>query len=176
MGEARWAARFLGPARRVTAMSNLRIPVRQLQESDGVLAVASGNYCAHGRAVPAGFIQIYGSRGSIETAEIDPATWYPTRLEMQVGDGLSSIEGPIETVPGLGGVHSRLPEAQVYADILHLVDCLRENKGLVSHPSQACHLVEIVEKAYRAARTGTAQTLVTTFIPVSSPQERKQPS
>ena len=156
MGEARWAARFLGPARRVTAMSNLRIPVRQLQESDGVLAVASGNYCAHGRAVSAG----YASRGSIETAEIDPATWYPTRLEMQAGDGPSSIEGPIETVPGLGGVHSRLPEAQVYADILHLVDCLGENKGFVSHPSQACHLVEIVEKAYLAALTGTAQTLL----------------
>lgn len=179
---------LFGPARKVTAMANLRIPVRQLQESDGVsgpllvetednmvlllefaggvLAVASGNYCADGRAVPAGFIGIYGSQGSIETAEIDPATWYPARLEMRLGDELSSIEGPLETVPGLRGVHSRLPEAQVYADILHFVDCLRENQDLVSDPSQACHLVEIVEKAYRAARTGTAQTLLTTFSPV----------
>jgi len=179
---------LFGPARKVTAMANLRIPVRQLQESDGVsgplqvetednmvlllefaggvLAVASGNYCAHGQAVPAGFIGIYGSHGSIETAEIDPATWYPTRLEMRLGDELSSIEGPLETVPGLRGVHSRLPEAQVYADILHFVDCLRENQDLVSHPSQACHLVEIVEKAYRAARTGTAQTPLTTFSPI----------
>ena len=173
---------LFGPARRVTAMSNLRFPVRQIQEGDGtpgpvqvqtednmvlllefaggVLAVASGNYCAQGRAVPVGFVGVYGSRGSIETAEIDPDTWYPTRLEMKVGDALSSIEGPRETVPGLEGVHSRLPEAHVYVDILHLVDCLRENRGLVSHPSQACHLVEIVEKAYRAACTGTAQTLL----------------
>ncbi len=179
---------LFGPAKKVTAMANLRIPVRQLHESDGVsgplqvetednmvlllefaggvLAVASGNYCAHGRAVPAGFIGIYGSHGSAETVEIDPATWYPTRLEMRLGDQLSSIEGPLETVPGLTGEHSRLPEAQVYADICHFVNCLRENRDLLSHPSQACHLVEIVEKAYAAARTGTAQRLVTTFVPV----------
>jgi hypothetical protein len=43
------------------------------------------------------------------------------------------------------------------------VNCLRENKDPVSHPSQACHLVEIVEKAYLAAGTGTAQRLLTTF-------------
>ncbi len=176
---------LLGPARKVTAMANLRIPVRHLPESDGVsgplqvktednivlllefaggvLAVASGNYCAGGRAVPVGFIGIYGSHGCVETAEIDPATWYPTRLEMRLGEQLSFVEGPLETVPGLRGVHSRLPEAQVYADVLHLVNCLRENKDPVSHPSQACHLVEIVEKAYLAAGTGTAQRLLTTF-------------
>jgi len=177
---------LFGSVQKVSAMANLRIPVRELPESDGVsgplhvqtednmvlllefaggvLAVASGNYCLHGRAVPVGFIGIYGSRGSIETAEIDPATWYPTRLEMRLEDEFTAIEGPLETVPGLEGVHSRLPEAQVYADLLHLVDSIRENKDLVSHPSQARHLVEVVEKAYLAARTGTTQRLLTTFV------------
>ena len=179
---------LFGPAKRVTAMSNTRIPVRQshhgdggpgplqvktednvlllLEFTDGVLAAASGNYCVEGRTVPAGFIGIYGSQGQIETVEIDPATWYPTGLEMKVGEKLRSMHGPLETVPGLTGVHSHLPEAHVYADILHMVDCLIENKDLISQPDQACHIAEIVEKAYLAARTGTAQELLTTFVPV----------
>jgi predicted dehydrogenase len=176
---------LVGPVRKVTAMANLRIPVRQLTERDGapglrqvetddnvvllleftagILAVASGNYCVDGQAVPVGFIGVYGSHGSIETSEIDPATWYPTRLRMRVGEKTSSIDGPLETIPGLQGAHARLPEAQVYADIFHLVDCLLENKELISHPSEARHLVEIIEKAYEAARTGITQKLLTTF-------------
>lgn len=179
---------LFGPAKRVTAMSSLRIPVRQLHESDGiagplqvktednmvlllefadgVLAVASGNYCVEGRAVPAGFIGIYGSRGHIETVGIDPPTWYPTGLEMRVGDRVCSMQSPVEAVNGLAGVHSSLPEAHVYADIVHLVDCLRENKDFISHPDEACHTVEIVEKAYLAARTGTTQELRTSFRPM----------
>jgi predicted dehydrogenase len=178
---------LFGPVRKVTAMANLRVPVRQLNERDGapgprqvetddnvvlllefatgVLAVASGNYCADGQAVPVGFIGVYGSNGCIETSQIDAATWYPTRLAMRLGEKVASVDGPLETIPGLKGEHARLPEAQVYADVFHLVDCLRENKKPVSHPTQACHLVEVVEKAYAAARTGTAQTLTTTFVP-----------
>ena len=179
---------LFGPARKVTAMANLRIPVRQLQESDGVsgplqvetednmvlllefaggvLAVASGNYCAHGRAVPQISLGFTAVTGPSRPRKSIRRRGSPTRLEMRLGDQLSSIEGPLETVPGLRGVHSRLPEAQVYAlDICYFVDCLRENQDLISHPSQACHLVDIVEKAYAAARTGTAQRLVTTFVP-----------
>ncbi|MFB3826604.1 MAG: Gfo/Idh/MocA family protein [Bryobacteraceae bacterium] len=176
---------LFGPARKVTAMANLRIPVRHLSANDGapgprqvetednavlllefdqgILAVASGNYCAEGQAIPAGFIGVYGSNGSIETSEVDPATWYPTRLEMRAGGKLALMEGPLETIPGLAGAHAHLPEAQVYADIFHLVECLLEDKQPVSHPRQACHLVEVVEKAYEASRTGRTQSLHTTF-------------
>lgn len=174
-----------GPVGRVSAMANRRIPIRRpldsggasgplevrtednmvllLEFGSGILAVASGNYCADGLAVPVGFIGIYGTIGSAESVEIDRDTWYPTRLEMRRGDEVTSLPGPLEAVPGLSGAHSRLPEAQVYADVIHLVDCLRDGGELASDPSQGCHLVEVVEKAYVAERTGQAQTLVTTF-------------
>lgn len=176
---------LFGPAKRVTAMSSLRIPVRHLREIDGlpgplqvrtednvvlllefshgVLGVASGNYCAEGARVPAGFLGIYGNRGYIETVGIDPPTWYPTRLEMKVNGKISTMEGSVETVPGLTGAHSTLPEAHVYADLVHFVDCLRSNKEFVTGPAQALHTVEIVEKAYVAARTRATQELCTTF-------------
>jgi predicted dehydrogenase len=174
-----------GPVHKLTAMANRRIPVRTpagsgavtgpldvqtednvvllLEFASGVLAIATGNYCADGRAVPVGYIGVYGSHGSVETAEIDPDTWYPTRLELRKGGEVISFPGPLDAVPGLAGEHSRLPEAQVYADVVHLVDCLREGRKPEGDPQQAYHLVEVIERTYEAARTGATQHLLTGF-------------
>jgi predicted dehydrogenase len=179
---------LFGPVRQVTAISNLRLPVRHidgrwvhcavddntlimLEFVSGVLALATGNYCHEGRLLPAGFIGVFGSDGAMETSSVDPSTWYPLRIEVQTRRSESSDEGlrrrelecALECILGLNEVHARLPEAQVYADIMHLVDCVLEEKTPLSHPSQARHVVEIVERAYDASRTGQTQFMTTTF-------------
>ncbi|MEW5980478.1 MAG: Gfo/Idh/MocA family oxidoreductase [Acidobacteriota bacterium] len=176
---------LVGPARRVTALSglrethrhskdrNVRVEVHDntlllLEHAQGVYAVATGNYCKDGKVVPAGFIGIYGSQGSMETVEVDPGTWYPTKVEVRCDSGKEgwvqhTVQCSLDEVPGLTGGHALLPEAHVYADIMHLVDCVLEDKEPICHIGQAQHLVEVIEKAYLAAETGQTQTVTTRF-------------
>ena len=47
-------------------------------------------------------------------------------------------------------------------DIMHLVDCIRDDKRPVPTGEHARHVVEVIEKAYLSAESGQAQTLETT--------------
>jgi hypothetical protein len=47
--------------------------------------------------------------------------------------------------------------------IAHMVDCLLDGKDLVLTPGRARHVVEIMDKAMKAARTGQTMALETTF-------------
>jgi predicted dehydrogenase len=60
------------------------------------------------------------------------------------------------------GRHASIPEAHVYNDIMHLVECVRDDRRPIPSGEHARHVVEIIEKAYRAAETGQAQTLEST--------------
>ena len=64
------------------------------------------------------------------------------------------------------GSHTSIGEAHVYNDIMHLEDCVQTGRPPVPTGEHARHVVEIIEKAYEAARTGQAQTLTSMFTPV----------
>jgi predicted dehydrogenase len=62
-------------------------------------------------------------------------------------------------------VHRKIYAAHVYTDVMHLIDCLISGRASVLSGERACHVIEIIEKGYQAARE--ARTVELT--PVSTP-------
>ena len=61
------------------------------------------------------------------------------------------------------GPHLEIGEAHGYADIMHLMDCILEDKDPVPSGEHARHVVEIIEKAYVASREGRTLELTTSL-------------
>jgi len=66
-------------------------------------------------------------------------------------------------LPHVTEEHRQIPESHVYADIMHLVDCIAENREPLVTGAHARHVVELIEKGYEASRTGRTQQLRTAF-------------
>lgn len=102
---------------------------------------------------------------------MDGASGYPLRFEVQGGiwkNGAAHADpqeyaSQLHDQPYLRGKHLKIEEPHVYADIMDLVDAIRENRAPRTTGEQTRHVVEIIEKSYAAAKTGQAQTLTTTF-------------
>jgi predicted dehydrogenase len=157
----------LGPARRVTAMSGIVLPERKFRgetyrvdadDNTHMLLDFGGSafafvYGAAAGSLPASF---FGMKGSV------------------VGDQLNGRPLPVPAVPEgrdpLGphvtGPHIGLGEEHVYEDIMQLVDYIRDDVPPYGTAEHACHVIEIIEAAYRSAETGRVQELQTTFTPV----------
>lgn len=181
---------ILGPAKRVTALSGTRvseqrwhdktIPVEVddnslllLDFGNATFALAGGHASRTGRLVQWGAMGIYGSAGAVETLAIEPLSGHPTRLHLTSRDGIPDLPelrrvgddeyATATWLPGVDAVHAAIPEPHVYADILHCVESIRERKPPLVSGEHAAHVVEIIEQGYRAARTGQAQELTSTF-------------
>jgi predicted dehydrogenase len=179
----------LGPARRVTAMSGIRNPMRQWREKripvevddnslllldfgESTFAMAGGHASRTGDLVQWGGMGIYGSGGAIETLEIEPLSGHPTRLAISA-DGAGDIaelkrldDGTYATatwLPYVTETHARIPEPHVYADILHAVDAIERGEHPLVSGEHGAHVVEIIEKGYLAAKTGVTQELESRF-------------
>jgi predicted dehydrogenase len=61
------------------------------------------------------------------------------------------------------GPHRDIQEAHGYADLMHLIDCILEDKDPIPSGEHARHVVEIIEKAYQSAREGRTLELTTTL-------------
>ena len=61
------------------------------------------------------------------------------------------------------GVHTTIPESHVYEDIMQLVRWIREGVPSLATAEHARHVVDIIDSAYRSARTGQVQELTTSF-------------
>ena len=180
----------LGPVRRVTAFANRgsaertwkgkTIPVTindnnlvMLEFASGALGVAAGSDCRGSARIPWGGLGLYGTQGTLEITEVDFASGYPTKFEVQGGAWPESQTGadPREFVcalsesPYLRGEHLQIEEPHVYCDIMDLVEAIQQDRAPRASGEQARHIVEIVEKAYRAAETGQAQLIETSFGP-----------
>jgi len=156
----------LGPARRITAMSGLALRTRDFQGrtiecdiddstfmlldfGDAVFAVVYG---AVRGGVCKGFQpSIFGTSGSVIGTEAN-------------GEEMKR-EGDHE--PHVVGEHARLRESHVFEDLMQLVDWVREGTPSIASAEHARHVIDIFESAYRAAETGQAQALTTTFEPLS---------
>jgi predicted dehydrogenase len=158
----------LGPAKRVTAFSGVRVPEREfrgemlpcdmddntvmlLDYGDSFFAFIYG--VAAGGLSGVGRFAIFGTEGSIREGKLnDEPIEYP-------GQEL----GGQNSLPHVVGPHREIQEAHVYEDIMQLVDWVREDKPTVVTAEHARHVIEIFDAAYRSAQTGQAQVLRTTF-------------
>jgi predicted dehydrogenase len=179
----------LGPVRRVTALANQISPERTWRDrtipvtindnnvvamefASGAIGVAAGSDCRGSARIPWGGLGLYGSAGVLEILEVEMASGYPARFEVQGGAwddaatprrGAREFDAPLSAQSYLQGEHLNLEEPHVYADIMDLVDAIRDDRLPLATGEQARHVVDIIEKAYRAAETGQAQMLETTF-------------
>ena len=168
---------ILGPAKCVTAFSGVRIHEREFRgemipcDMDDntlmvldfgnalyafVYGVAAGGLSDTGRPV------IFGTQGTISGSALNgkPIDYPGRELEEE-------HKGPNASLPHVVGPHRFMEEAHVYEDIMQLVDWIREDKPTIVTAEHARHVIEIFDAAYRSAQTGQAQTLRTTFEPIS---------
>jgi len=163
---------ILGPAKRVTAFSGVRIHEREFRgemlptDMDDntlmvldfgealyafVYGVAAGNLPGIGQPL------IFGTRGVIAGDKINGQPIdYPGREK-------AMKEGELAVLPHVKGPHTKMEEAHVFEDIMQLVDWIREDKATIVTAEHARHVIEIFDKAYRSANTGEAKRLRTTF-------------
>jgi predicted dehydrogenase len=165
---------ILGPARRVTAMSGVRIKEREfrgrmvpcdaddntfmvLDFGDALFAFVYG--AAAGRVTEGFQPSFFGTKGAIVGLKLNGEPFdYPGReLAEQPGASRQWL------LPHVVGPHREIQEAHVFEDIMQLVDWIRDGTPTIVTAEHARHVIEIIEAAYRSAETGQTQTLSTTF-------------
>ncbi|HEX2033201.1 MAG TPA: Gfo/Idh/MocA family oxidoreductase [Chloroflexota bacterium] len=166
---------ILGPAKRITAMSGVRIKEREfkgrmvpcdaddntlmvLDYGDALFAFVYGT--AAGRVTEGFSPSFFGTRGQIvgSTLNGEPLDYPGRELAEQAGR-----MGRQWLLPHVVGPHREIGEQHVFEDIMQLVDWVREGIPTIVTAEHARHVIEIIEAAYRAAETGQTQTLQTTF-------------
>ena len=169
----------LGPARRVTAQSAVRVPERRFLDrtvrteaddntvllvdfGDGLVAVAYG-MAAGAPNEQFGIGIYYGTEGSIDGLRLDGEPFeFPGRadtLDAPLGDQ----DALNRLLPHVVGAHRDIGEAHVFEDIMQLVDWVRDDRATPVTAEHGRHVVDIIESGYRAAATGITQDLRTTF-------------
>jgi predicted dehydrogenase len=172
---------ILGPARRVTAMSGIRIPDRhfggrtmatEMDDNTGLLIDFGNALFVFAYAAAAGAINpqfgattFHGTGGTLDGILLngEPID-FPGR-EDTLAAPVSDWEVQCRTLPHVTGPHRAIPESHVFEDVMQLVRWVREGIPSRATAEQARHVVEIIEAGYRAAETGQTQTLHTTFNP-----------
>jgi predicted dehydrogenase len=142
-----------------------------IEFASGALCTAVGSDCRGSRRVPWGALTLYGTAGVLEVTDIHLPSAYPIGFEVQGGlwsEGgreRASREFTAELTEQryLRGEHLRIEEPHIYVDIMDLVDAIRDDRRPGATGEQARHVVEIIEKARTAARTGQAQELESSF-------------
>jgi predicted dehydrogenase len=169
---------ILGPAQAVVAMSGIRIPEREflgaripteaddntillLDFGDGLVAVAYGTAAGrHSDQFPAGLY--FGTRGTIDGLLLngEPFAFPDHELTAGAPPGRSAH---MRVLPHVGGGHVDIDEAHVFEDIMQLVDWVLDGTPTPVTAEHARHVIDIIESAYRSARTGRRQELKTSF-------------
>jgi predicted dehydrogenase len=173
------ATSVLGMVRRVTALANTMRPRRTWKDREiaveaednnlvlmefasGTLGVAVGSDCRGSAIIPWGGMALYGTAGTLEITRVDHSSGYPLSYNALGGEHAAALADQ----PYLRGEHLTIEEPHVYADIMDLVDAILADRAPRASGEQARHVVEIIERARIAARTGQTQELISTFMPV----------
>jgi predicted dehydrogenase len=69
----------------------------------------------------------------------------------------------MRVLPHVVGAHRDIDESHVFEDIMQLVDWVVDGTPTPVTAEHACHVIDIIESGYRAARTGVRQELTTSF-------------
>lgn len=156
---------LLGPARRVTAMSGVAIPEREVNgrrvavesHDNAHLLLDFGD--ARYAVVTTGFtiqryrnsgLELYGSEGTIQMMGED---WAPRGYELWRNDvGAWQVVEDGSGWPWSDGIR-------------HLIACIRAGTPPLITPEHAYHVLEIMTATMRAGETGQAQDIASTFTP-----------
>ena len=167
---------ILGPVKRVTAFSGVLLPERAFQgrmvpcdadDNTLILLDFSGSVFGLAYGTVAGMVtegstgSYFGTKGSIVGLNLNGK-----RLDYPGSDQAyldSDSHANDRLLPHVVGAHRAIEEMHVYEDIMQLVDWVREDIPSIVTAEHARHVIEIIEAAYRAAETGQAQELTTTF-------------
>jgi predicted dehydrogenase len=192
---------ILGPARRVSAMSGIGLPVRRWKDKaipvemddntlltldfgDNLFAVAYGANCVGG-AIPR--MAIYGSDGMIQHGNPVAEAAGPSQPTGRSGFGapasitsrhLPGGETYIERaeLPYNSQAHQQIYANHVYTDVMHLIDCILEDQAPLLSGERARHVIEIIEKGYQSAREGRTLELVSSVrAPAEEADDRRVP-
>ena len=181
---------ILGPARRVTAMSGVRVAERTFLDrtvvteaddntvllvdfGDGLVAVAYGTAAgAPNRQFAMGIY--YGTRGTIDGLLLNGEPYEFDGREATMGPPLGDQNAQNRLLPHVRGAHREIGEAHVFEDIMQLVDWVRDDRPSPVTAEHARHVIDISESGYRAAETGTTQDLGTTFAPPAADQHGRE--
>jgi predicted dehydrogenase len=157
---------LLGPAKRVTAMTGVAIPEREISgrkirveaEDNAQVLLDFGDACFG--AVTSGFtmqqyrtpaLEVYGTTGTIQMLGDD---WDPEGYEL------------FQNNAGCWQVFKETDPDWPWADGLrHLVECIHENRRPLVTPEHAAHVLEIMLKAQQSSREGRALSIESTFTP-----------
>jgi predicted dehydrogenase len=165
---------ILGSVKRVTGMSGIGLKERSfkgetlqvdmddnthllLDYGDDVFCLVYGSNSFSGPARPFSQPFISGSEGAIAVSRQGLEIW-----GRNIEDG-HRVERPGRDMPFNFGPHLELPERHVYSDIMHMVDCVLNDKTPAVSAEHARHVIEIIELGYKAAETGQTQDMTTTF-------------
>jgi predicted dehydrogenase len=144
----------LGAAKRVTALSGVRVPEREFagrlvptEADDNTLMLLD-----FGESL---FAFVYGvAAGSVHDGF--GATYFGTAGRIGAPGG----EDPTG-LPHVTGAHLAIEEQHVFEDVMQLVDWVNEGTPSIVTAEHARHVIEIIEAAYRSAETGRVQELET---------------
>lgn len=162
----------LGPAKRVTAFSGVRLKEREFMGQmlptdmdDQTLMVLDfgNNFFAFVYGVASGSLPnmgrplIFGTKGVINGATLNG------NIIDYEGREIAEQKSYVASLPHVSGKHEDIEEAHVYEDVMQLVDWVLEDKPSLATAEHARHVIDIIESAYRSAETGQAQDLSTSF-------------
>lgn len=157
---------LLGPVKRVTAMTGVAIPEREingrkirveaednaqvlLDFGDACFAVVTSGFTMQQYRNPA--LEVYGTTGTIQMLGDD---WDPEGYEL------------FQNSAGCWQVFKETDPEWPWADGLrHLVECIHENKRPLVTPEHALHVLEIMLKAQQSSRESRALAIESTFAP-----------
>ncbi len=163
---------IVGPAKRVTAFSGVRVQEREFlgqrlptDMDDNTLMVLDfgDSFFAFVYGVAAGGLPqmgrplIFGTGGVINGDRINGQLFDYAGCELDREFGMNG------SLPHVVGDHRRMEEAHVYEDVMQLVDWIADDTPTVANAEHARHVIEIFDAAYRSAQTGEAQPLRTSF-------------
>lgn len=161
---------LLGPVTRVTAFSGIVRPNRtyrgepidvQMDDStlllldfgDSVFAEVHGTYCQLASNTPQ--IELFGEHGIIQlggwTNRSVPLQIYTDRDMLGLDKGWYQPQGLTPLLK------------HTVADLVHFAECVAAGQKPVHSAAHAAHVIDVIEKAYVAAKTGCAQSVESTF-------------
>ena len=167
----------LGPARRVTAMSGVRVAEREFlgdriateADDNTILLVDFGDSrygVVHGTAAGAisdqfGAGRYFGTRGTIDGVLLNGEPFEFEGRAETTDAPVTDWEAQMRVLPHVTGRHRTIPESHVFEDIMQLVELVRRDTPTPVTAEHARHVIEIIEAGYRAAASGEAQELRT---------------
>jgi predicted dehydrogenase len=169
----------LGAAKRVTAMSGIRVRQRAFLDSsieteaddNTILLLDFGESrfaVVHGTAAGALSDQFgagiyFGTTGTIEGVLLNGEPFDFEQRELTLDGPITDWEAQMRVLPHVIGPHCQIPESAVFEDIMQLIDWVRDGTPTPVTAEHARHVIDVIESGYRAAVTGETQELRTSF-------------